>query len=159
MLGMTKLLSAIGVPGDFSYVLAVASAVGPLTFWQSLLCSKARKQAGIKYPAPYASEEGQLPLNRHIFIVSMNYDALTCPVSVLRSLQKPLVPLAPRRSTAPNVHTPTPSSLCLTSFSLSLMLVSSCLVSPPVSVPPGSSDACCTLSGTRQVTLPSVNGV
>lgn len=57
--GAAIILNKLGFPGEFSWVLAVATSTGFLTFWQSILVSNARKRAGIKYPAPYATTEGK----------------------------------------------------------------------------------------------------
>lgn len=47
----------VSYPTNYGYVLAVASSTGLLNMWHSVLVSGARKAAGIKYPALYASNE------------------------------------------------------------------------------------------------------
>ncbi|SCV69527.1 BQ2448_2547 [Microbotryum intermedium] len=50
-------LTQLLIPNDFKYVIAVGACTGLLNIYQSILVSKARKRAGIKYPALYASNQ------------------------------------------------------------------------------------------------------
>lgn len=48
---------ALGLPNNYPFVVGAAAAAPLLTVWQSLLVSRARKLAGIKYPQMYATKE------------------------------------------------------------------------------------------------------
>ncbi|SGY77574.1 BQ5605_C005g03672 [Microbotryum silenes-dioicae] len=57
MSAVSAALTQLLIPNDFKYVIAVGACTGLLNVYQSVLVSKARKLAGIKYPALYASNE------------------------------------------------------------------------------------------------------
>ncbi|KAK4058664.1 hypothetical protein OIO90_000108 [Microbotryomycetes sp. JL221] len=54
---MATSIAKLGLSADYQPVLLVAALSGVLTQWQSFVVSAARKKAGVKYPAPYASNE------------------------------------------------------------------------------------------------------
>jgi glutathione S-transferase len=47
----------ITLPAEYGYVLLAATSTYFVNFYHIILTSKARKASGIKYPAPYASNE------------------------------------------------------------------------------------------------------
>ena len=50
-------MASLVLPSNFAYVSFAASSTAILTFWQSIVVSKARKAAGIKYPTMMVDEE------------------------------------------------------------------------------------------------------
>ncbi|KAM0792479.1 hypothetical protein ACM66B_005153 [Microbotryomycetes sp. NB124-2] len=54
---MATSIAKLGLSADYNPVLLIASLSGVLTMWQSALVSTARKNAAVKYPNQYATDE------------------------------------------------------------------------------------------------------